>query len=131
MLIQEREVQQVINPIMNMLHEEELEIINNFHDAVIAKDIETIDTLFKEVILNVEDHFKTEEEMMDQQNYAHAQVHKGDHDLMRKKLEKFHKRWEVLKGPKELKTFLEKDFKKWYIQHVSKWDTQTAMALDA
>ena len=130
MLIQEHEVQQVSNEIMNMLHEEELELINNFHDAVIAKDIEKIDALFKVVLVDVEDHFKTEENMMAQHQYANAQMHTSDHDIIRKKLEKFHKRWEVLKGPKELKTFLEKDFKKWFIQHISKWDSETAMALD-
>ena len=131
MLIQERELQKVSNEIMNMLHEEELEVINNFHDAVITKDIEKIDELFKVLLFDVEDHFKTEEDMMERNEYTHFQVHKNDHDIMRKKLKKFHERWEILKGPKELKTFLEKDFKKWFLLHVSKWDTQTAMYLDS
>lgn len=127
MLIQEHEVQQVANAMMNMLHEDELELINNFYDAVKAKDIDKIDELFKALMAEVEVHFKTEEDMMEQSAYADMQMHKSDHDLMRKKLEKFHKRWEVLKGPKELQGFLENDFKKWYTQHVSKWDSQTAL----
>lgn len=126
MLIQEQDVQQVANAMMNMLHEDELELINNFYDAVKSKDIEKIDELFKALLVEVEAHFKTEEDMMEQSAYSDMQMHKSDHDVMRKKLEKFHKRWEVLKGPKELQGFLEKDFKKWYTQHVSKWDAQTA-----
>jgi len=126
MLIQEQDVQQVANAMMNMLHEDEMEVINNFYDAVKAKDIEKIDELFKALLVEVEAHFKTEEDMMEQSAYSDMQMHKSDHDVMRKKLEKFHKRWEVLKGPKELQGFLEKDFKKWYTQHVSKWDAQTA-----
>lgn len=126
MLIQEQDVQQVSNAMMNMLHEDEIELINNFYDAVKAKDIEKIDELFKALLVEVENHFKTEEDMMEQSAYSDMQMHKSDHDLMRKKLEKFHKRWEVLKGPKEVQGFLEKDFKKWYSQHVSKWDAQTA-----
>ena len=126
MLIQEQDVQQVANAMMNMLHDDEREIINEFYDAVKAKDIEKIDELFKALLAEVETHFKTEEELMEQSDYPDMQMHKSDHDLMRKKLEKFHKRWEVLKGPKELQGFLEKDFKKWYMQHVSKWDSQTA-----
>jgi len=126
MLIQEQDVQQVTNAMMNMLHEDEIELINDFYDAVKAKDIEKIDALYKDLLVEVEAHFKTEEEMMEQSNYADMQMHKSDHDIMRKKLLKFHKRWEVLKGPKELQGFLEKDFKKWYIGHVSKWDAQTA-----
>jgi hemerythrin len=129
MLIQEQELQKVANEVMNMLHEEEIEVINNFHEAVVAKDIEKIDELFKVVLFDVEDHFKTEEDMMEQSNYSNLQVHKSDHDTMRKKLSKFHKRWEVLKSPKELQSFLEKDFKKWLLLHVSKWDSETALHL--
>ncbi len=131
MLIQEREVQQVANEIMNMLQEDEIEVINEFHDAVIAKDIDKVDELFNALLASIEDRFKTEEEMMEHSQYARFQVHKNDHDVMRAKLKKFHQRWEVLKGPKELKTFLEKDFKKWYIQHISKWDAEMARSLDS
>ncbi len=130
MLIQEQDVQQVANTMMNMLHEEEIEVINNFYDALKAKEIEKIDELFKALLLEMETHFKSEEDMMRESAYADIQMHINDHDLMRKKLAKFHKRWEVLKGPKELQNFLEKDFKKWYTQHVSKWDAQAALHID-
>lgn len=126
MLVQEQDVQQVANAMMNMLREDEIELINGFYDAVKAKDIDKIDELFKALIIELDTNFKTEEEMMDQSGYADMQMHKSDHDLIRKKLEKFHKRWEVLKGPKEVQGFLEKDLKKWYTQHISKWDAQTA-----
>ena len=88
MLIQEQDVQQVANAMMNMLHEDEIELINNFYDAVKAKDIEKIDELFKALLVEVEAHFKTEEDMMEQSAYSDIQMHKSDHDLMRKKLEK-------------------------------------------
>ena len=126
MLIQKQELQQVANAMMNMLHEDELEVINNFYDAVKAKDIEKVDELFPEFLAEIETHFITEENMMEQSAYPDMQMHKSDHDLIRKKLEKFHKRWEVLKSTKELQGFLENDFKKWYTQHISKWDAQTA-----
>jgi hemerythrin len=126
MLIQEKEVQQVANAMMNMLREDEIELINSFYDAIKAKDIDEIDGLFKSLIAELDTNFKTEEELMEQNSYPDMQMHKSDHDLIRKKLDKFHKRWEVLKGPKEVQGFLEKDFKKWYTQHVSKWDSQTA-----
>jgi hemerythrin len=34
MLLRKEDVQQVSNDVMNMLHEEEIGIINDFHDAV-------------------------------------------------------------------------------------------------
>jgi len=100
MLIQQQDVQQVANAMMNMLHEDELELINNFYDAVKAKDIDKVDELFKLLLVEVEAHFKTEEDMMEQSAYADMHMHKSDHDVMRKNLEKFHKRWEDHKGPK-------------------------------
>jgi hemerythrin len=57
MLIAKNDVQQVANAMMNMLHEEEIEIVNNFHDAVLAKDIDKIDELFQVLLYDVEDHF--------------------------------------------------------------------------
>lgn len=126
MLIQASEIQKVTNEVMNMLHEDELEIINEFHDAVKAKDVEKVDELFPGFLAEIEVHFKSEEDMMAQTSYPDAQMHINDHDAIRKKLEKFKKRWDVLKGPTELLGFLENDFKKWYTQHISKWDSQTA-----
>lgn len=126
MLIQQREIPQVQNDMMNMLHEDEVEIVNKFHDAVLARDIDKIDELFEELIADVEVHFATEEAMMETADYEFATVHKGDHDTMRKKLKDLHERWKILKGPKEVKGFLEKDFKSWFKLHISKWDSETA-----
>ena len=129
MLIKEQDIQQVANEVMNMLHEEEIEVINDFHDAVVAKDIEKIDELFKVVLFDVEDHFATEEAMMEQNNYGHYQVHKNDHDTMREKLAKYFERWLAIKSPTELQGFLENEFKRWLILHISKWDTEAALHL--
>jgi len=126
MLIQIKEIPPVANDMMNMLHEDEVEVINRFHDAVLARDIDKIDEIFDEVIMDVEAHFGTEEAMMAQSDYEFAQVHKSDHDTMRKKLKDLHERWKILKGPKEVKGFLEKDFKSWFRLHISKWDSETA-----
>jgi hemerythrin len=126
MLIQEHEVQQVPNAMMNMLHQDELEVINNFYNAIKSKNIEAADELFTQLIAEIETHFKSEEEMMEQVAYSDAGMHKSDHDAIRAKLEKFKKRWDVLKGPTEIQGFLEKDFKKWYTQHIAKWDSAAA-----
>lgn len=130
MLLTDNDVQQVANEVMNMLHEDEIEVINALHDALVAKDIEKIDELLKQAVSEIEVHFKTEEDMMAEAAYANAGMHKADHDLIRGKIEKYQKRWDVLKSPTELRGFFEKDFKKWYTGHITKWDAQTAIALD-
>lgn len=127
MLLRKEDVQQVSNDVMNMLHEEEIEVINNFHDAVLAKDIEKIDELFPVVEFDVEDHFTTEEEMMEQSQFYGMQMHKSEHDTLRGKLQKLKEHWIANKDPKEVKRFLEDDFKHWMVLHVARWDSETAM----
>ena len=129
MLMQKQDVQQVSNDMMNMLHEEEIDIINDFHDAVVAKDINKIDELFEVVQFDVEDHFTTEEEMMEQSKFYAMQMHKSEHDTMRGKLKNIQEHWDVHKDPQEVQKFLEGEFKHWIILHISRWDSETAMHL--
>lgn len=129
MLIEKRDVQQVSNAMMNMLHEEEIEIVNDFHDAVLAKESAKISDLFNVLIYDVEDHFSTEEDMMEESQFYAAQIHKAEHDTMRKKIKKLHENWEKNKDPEAVQTFLEGEFKHWLVLHVARWDSETAMHL--
>lgn len=129
MLMKVSDVQQVSNAVMNMLHEEEIEIINEFHDAAVAKDIEKVDELFKVVQFDVEDHFSTEEQMMEESKFFAMQIHKSEHDTMRGKLKDLQEAWDANKDPKAVQEFLEGEFKHWIILHVSRWDSETAMAI--
>ena len=125
--MQKQDVQQVSNDMMNMLHEEEIDIINEFHDAVLEKDIEKIDEIFKVVHFDIEDHFTTEEEMMEQSKFYAMQMHKSEHDTIREKLKKLLQQWEAHKDPKAIQEFLEGEFKHWLVLHISRWDSETAM----
>ena len=129
MLIAKKDVQQVSNAMMNMLHEEEIEIVNNFHDAVLAKDIEKITDLFKVLQYDIEDHFTTEEDMMEESGFYAAQIHKAEHDSMRKKVKDIQEHWDLNKDPEAVQEFLEGEFKKWIVLHVARWDAETAMHL--
>jgi len=129
MLIELKDIQKVSNAIMNLLHEEELKIINDFHDAALAKDLDKIDELFKVVQYDIEDHFSTEEEMMEESKFYAMQIHKSEHDTMRKKIEQLHEDWRNHRNPKEIVRFLEEEFKHWLVLHISRWDSETAMHL--
>ena len=129
MLIEVKDVQQVANVMMNILHEEEIQIMNDFHDAVLAKDMEKIDELFKVVQFDVEDHFSTEEAMMEESKFYAMQMHKSEHDTMRKKLNTLQENWERNREPEEIRKFLEEEFKHWLVLHISRWDSETALHL--
>ena len=129
MLIEVKDVQQVANAMMNILHEEEIKIVNDFHDAVLARDMEKIDELFKVLQFDVEDHFSTEEEMMEESKFYAMQIHKSEHDTMRQKLADLQESWEKNKEPEEIRRFLEDEFKHWLVLHIARWDSETAMHL--
>jgi len=129
MLIKKSDVQQVSNAMMNMLHAEEIDIINDFHDAVLAKDIEKIDELFEVLLYDIEDHFSTEEDMMEESQFYAFQIHKAEHDTMRKKVKDIHSDWGDKKDPETVQEFLEGEFKHWLVLHVARWDSETAMHL--
>jgi hemerythrin len=129
MLIEDKDVQQVSNDMMNILHEEEIKIMNEFHDASLAKDIERINELFEVVLFDVEDHFSTEEAMMEESKFYAMQIHKAEHDTMRKKLNELQQKWQTDRNPKEIQRFLEDEFKHWLVLHVARWDSETALHL--
>ena len=129
MLIEKKDIQLVSNEMMNILHEEEIRIINEFHDAVLAKDISKINELFKVVQFDVEDHFSTEEAMMEESKFYAMQIHKSEHDTMRKKLNELQANWDRNKNPEEIRKFLEDEFKRWLVLHVARWDSETALHL--
>jgi len=129
MLFEKTEVQLVSNAVMNMLHEEEMDVVNDFHDAVLSKDPKQIDEHFEVLLFDVEDHFSTEEEMMEESGFYAAQIHKTEHDTMRKKVKELHENWNKNKDPKEIQDFLEGEFKHWMVLHVARWDSETAMHL--
>lgn len=129
MLIENKDIQQVSNDMMNILHEEEIRIINEFHDAVLVKDIDKINELFKVVQFDVEDHFSTEEAMMEESKFYAMQIHKSEHDTMRKKLNQLQENWGHNRDPEEILRFLEDEFKHWLVLHVARWDSETALHL--
>lgn len=129
MFMKTNDVQLVSNDVMNMLHEEELELMNSFHAAVVAKDMVKIDELFEVVLFDIEDHFVTEEEMMEQSKFYAMQMHKSEHDTMRGKIKKLHEEWKAHKDPSAIKSFLEEEFKQWITLHIARWDSETAMHL--
>ena len=129
MLLGATDVQQVSNAMMNMLHDEEIAIVNDFHAAVTAGEVGRIDELFKVLLYDVEDHFSTEEEMMEESKFYAAAIHKSEHDSMRKKLDNLHQQWQHDKKPKAIRKFLEEEFKQWLMLHIARWDAETAMHL--
>ena len=129
MLFGKEDLQLVANPMMNMLHEEEVEIANAFYEAAKACNKEKVGELFEVFLYDVEDHFGTEEAMMQQARIFGANIHKEEHDTMRSKLAELKAHWDEHNECAEIVRFLEEEFKPWIILHVARWDSESAMHL--
>ncbi len=127
MLIRPNEIQKVANMFFNAVHEDEIELINQLYGALKANDIEKADKLMDELLVDVEDHFSTEEAMMKEANFFGYPMHKADHDKMRKEIKEVYNRWKENKDPKRVIDFLENKLVPWLKLHVAQWDSITAM----
>lgn len=127
MLINKKEIPQVSNVEMNMIHADEVDIANKFYDILKEGNIEEADRLFKEFLKNVEEHFSEEEQMMIESRYWARAMHKSEHDTMREKLYNLYENWKENKSIQEVIEFLEREYAPWLNLHISRWDAETAM----
>ena len=127
MLIKPNEIQKVANMFFNAVHEDEIELINQLYDALKANNVEKADKLMDELLVDVEDHFSTEEAMMKEADFFGYPMHKADHDKMRKDIKEVYDNWKEKKDPKKVIDFLENKLVPWLKLHVAQWDSVTAM----
>ncbi len=127
MLIKPNDIQKVANMFFNAIHEDEIEIVNQLYEAVKLKDTENIDKLMDELLVDLEDHFSTEEELMREADFFGYPMHKAEHDRMRAEFKRVYDGWKKNKNPIEVKRFLEDKLAPWLKLHVAQWDSVTAM----
>ncbi len=127
MLIDPSEVQKVANMFFNAIHEEEVEIINQLYDALLKGDVKEADRLMDELLVDIEDHFGTEEDLMREANFFGYPMHKAEHDQMRKEFKGLYDSWKETKDTEMVKRFLEDRFVPWLKLHIAQWDSVTAM----
>jgi len=112
---------------MNKVHEEEINILNRLHQSIVSQaDLEEIDRNFREFLEDVWNHFRSEQEMMEQFNFFAFPMHKGEHDIILGQLENLKKKWEKEQNPELIKAYIEKEFLPWLMNHIQTMDTITA-----
>ena len=127
MLVNVSEVQKVANMFMNAIHEDEIELLNRLYDALKGGNLDEADSLMDEFIQDVEEHFSTEEALMREAEFFAYPMHKQEHDMMRKEVERIHREWKETKDPSAVIKFLEEVFVPWLKLHVATMDSVTAI----
>lgn len=126
-LIDAKELPKVDYQGMNRVHEKEIEILNKLFQALEnGAPFEELDSLFKEFLKDVEEHFSYEENLMRKSFFFAYDCHFGEHNRVRQELSDLKEKWEREKTPQILKDYLEKVFRPWIFEHVETMDTVTA-----
>ncbi|SHK46143.1 hemerythrin domain-containing protein [Thermocrinis minervae] len=123
------EFPKVANAIMNALHEDEVEIIEELLQACKEGSVNRVDQLMDELFQDMEIHFSTEEEMMREFEFFAYPMHKAEHDSMRKEFKEFYTTWKENKDVGRVESFLKDRFIPWLLLHIARWDSTTAMHL--
>ncbi|RUM28591.1 MAG: bacteriohemerythrin [Aquifex sp.] len=129
MLIKPNDIQKVGNLLMDTVHEEEIRLLNELYEALTKKEINRIDTLMDELLVDLEDHFTTEEELMREFEFFAYPMHKAEHDQMRQRFKEIYNAWKKNKNPDEVIRFLKDEMVPWLKSHVARWDSTTAQQL--
>ncbi|ADO45970.1 hemerythrin-like metal-binding protein [Hydrogenobacter thermophilus TK-6] len=129
MVIKRADLPQVANSIMNALHEDEIEIINELYEACQKGNMERIDELMELLLYDIEEHFLTEEELMREAEFFAYPMHKAEHDGMRKEVKALMESWKKNREAQEISNFIKDRLVPWLILHIARWDSTTAIHL--
>lgn len=134
MLINKDKLPLVAQDFMNDVHLEDVEIINELHQNVLAyksnktkENKENIIYTYEKWYSHTENHFKGEEAMMIKLNFPPYLMHKGEHDRCLQKMEEVLQNFISSEDEETLLNYLENDLINWLINHIQTMDTVTAM----
>jgi hemerythrin len=98
-------------------HKKFLELVNQLHDAVVAKKSHEVESkIIDSLIEYAFYHFTLEERYLDRSNYPHTEQHKKEHEEFVDKIIKFRKEHE--KGKLAFTIKMINFMNNWWINHV-------------
>jgi hemerythrin len=112
---------------MNETHMEEVEIINTMLGQLEAKaEFGVISKTFEELLEHIQQHFATEENMMQDAQYPSLNMHKADHNKVLNEARYAEMQWRNRKDADALISYIEEDVIPWLDQHIKAMDTPMA-----
>jgi len=126
-MIKQSDIPPVSLDSMNEVHLEEVEILNTLltqlHDKA---DFETLSQSFDRLIEHMQEHFSSEEKLMQEVQYPSFRMHKGDHDKVLNETRYAEMEWRNRKDVDALKAYLAEEIVPWLEQHIKAMDTPMA-----
>ena len=120
------DIPQVAMDAMNIVHRDELNIVNQVNAAIVANDSEKITTLCQEWLAHTKAHFERENGMMEKYNFPAYHCHHGEHIDALNGLELVISAWESSRNQDDLAVYVRDAWPKWYVNHISTMDIVTS-----
>ena len=112
---------------MNMVHREELKLLNTLLEQINSNvDFETLSKSLEELISHMQEHFASEETLMQEARYPSFRMHKGDHDKVLNEARYTEMEWRNRKDVDALREYLQEELSTWLDQHIKAMDTPMA-----
>lgn len=131
MLISHEDIPQVSQDFMNNTHSEEVDIINQIFEEILAFEkgsstVDKIDKLYQEWVQHTVEHFTTEEVEMIESEFPPYPIHKEAHDKALQQMNEVFDAWQKSREIKILKMYFIEVVPQWLVAHISSMDAMTA-----
>jgi hemerythrin len=134
MLIDKSTLPQVAMEFMNDVHDEDVDIINDLYELVLKleqepsiENEEALEKKYQEWFEHTVEHFRGEEEKMQELRFPPYPMHKGEHDNALRKMDGIFRVWKDTKDLSIIKSYLMDELPQWLTHHIQTMDTVTAM----
>ena len=121
-----KDVPQVAMDAMNDVHREELNIVNDLYEALLANDLEKTTQLCEQWLEHTKAHFDRENTMMEKYGFPAYHCHHGEHVEALQVLESIINNWKDSNDLVKLTAYVRNTWPKWYVNHISTMDTVTS-----
>ena len=112
---------------MNEVHFEEVELLNTLLAQLDDKaDYATLSESMEKLLVHMQQHFASEEKLMQEVQYPSFRMHKADHDKVLNEARYAEMEWRNRKDVDALREYLEDDIVTWLDQHIKAMDTPMA-----
>lgn len=136
MLLNKEDIPIIAMESMNETHFEDLEIINELFETVLAyekeaslENEELINAKYSEWFEHTIAHFRGENEMMQERGFGPYFIHKSEHDNALALMDATFASWRETKDIAALKRYFVEVLPQWLVQHINSMDRVTALFL--
>ena len=117
--MQKQNFQKVAKESMNLMHEEEIKILEDL--------LTTLDsTHFERLLAHMQEHFESEEKLMEESHYPSFRMHQAEHAKVLREARYIEMQLRNAKDSEALRSYLEEEFSPWLDQHIKAMDTPLA-----